>query len=246
MLSKFFALLSSLKTTTPTRPVRSRAPAPELPPTDDAGVAGERSWDIEGFARLSCEGPVEILWERSPQPGAQAMGDQAQLDKISVSLIDGELRVSAPSLVSRSPLKIVVRSNDLERLEGAAGAQISAFDLSCPDLRVRQEGPGSMFLTGACMSADFFAAGGGSIDASLLRCECVAATVSGKSKVECFANVSVMATADTVGGLKVHGNPAHSESVVKAGGRVKVYGAPPPPKEKPGGGIFDHVSAPRN
>lgn len=247
MLSKFFALLSSsLKTTTTTRPIRGRGPAPvvELAPTDDSGINGERPWEAANFSRMTCEGPVEIFWERG-EPSVIARGDQAQLAKISAQIVEGELLIKAPALVSRSPLKITVRSLELERVEGLGGAQISAFDLSFPDLRVRQEGPGAMFLTGSCASADFFASGGGAIDASLLRCECVCAAVSSKAKLECYADVSVMASADSVGQVKVHGNPARADSVVKAGGRVKIFGAPQLKNSPPSGGIFDHVPAPR-
>lgn len=245
MLSKFFALLSSLKTTTPSRPIRSQSLAPQLPPTDDSGIKGEREWEAASFHSALCDGPFELAWERGA-PSVRAEGDQAQLAKLSVETREGQLIVTAPAFVSRSPLKLIVRSPDLERVEGLNGAQISAFNVSHADFRARQEGSGSMFLTGAVNSADFFAKGPGSLDASLLLCECVNAAVSEKAKLECHANVSVMATADSVGQVKVHGNPAKADSVVKAGGRVKIYGAPQLKTQPAGGGIFDHVPAPRN
>lgn len=245
MLDKLSKFLDSFKAKRTTIEVRHKnAPPPPLPPTDDSGVMSDQNWSFTEFKGLSSSGPLEVHWEASSTYSITAKGDSIQMAKVTVQCEKGVLSFSAPDFISRTPLKITIKSPNIQHALNQSGSQMVLESIKGDTFKAEQQGKGSLFVAGSVGTAEIIA-DMGSLDASQLRASIVNARGSNGAQIECFASAAAMADANTRSFIQIHGDPAHPEASTHDGGRVKVFGAKKLSWDSPEGGIFDKMPLPR-
>jgi hypothetical protein len=169
----------------------------------DAGPAGDRSYQVGAFDRITVAGPYEVTVKTGGQPGVTAHGGEAILAETDFIVENGELRIGPKkkrgmrwNWTNRSPVRVEVSAASLReatiagsggiQIDRVAGGDFEGTVAGSGNLGIAQmdagktefsvAGSGEVRASGKARSLDLSIAGSGDVDLSAL--EVVAADVS--------------------------------------------------------------------
>lgn len=186
--------------------------------------AADRSFSVGAFTRVAAMGPYDVKIVTGRQPSVRATGDQTALDRLDISVMNGELRIATQKQSSWLPgsgdatIFVTVPSLSAVSLTGSgdlsvdrvAGPAFSAALTGSGDLSVARSeadslnlaltGSGDMSIGGRCGTASVALRGSGDLDASKLMCRDVSVALVGSGDVGIgatgTANLSLMGSGD--------------------------------------------------
>lgn len=187
---------------------------------------GSRSFGVRGFDRISLRGSDNVVVRVGSAESVTATGPKDVLDKLEITVIDGELRVGREkrwSMGWSAEGKPAVITVTLPRLRGAAvagsgdmqvdRAQATSFSgsiagsgnltigsLQADAASISIAGSGDASMKGQARSLDISVAGSGNLNGAGLRSERAKINVAGSGNVEAYAeaeaDVSIVGSGD--------------------------------------------------
>ncbi len=181
---------------------------------------GERVLPLQGFDKVVVAGVYDLNIVVGQPYSVRIVGTEAQLEQVVAQVrretlvLDHKDRRSAQRR-KRHSLEAYVTTPTLVGLDMAGVVDGKVTGIKTSLFKVAISGVGEMHLAGACRQLAAEVSGVGDLDATALKCEHVAVTVSGVGGASVFASEAVDATVSGMGDIRVIGSP---KKVKKSGG----------------------------
>jgi hypothetical protein len=194
-----------------------------------SGPRINRDFQVAGaFERVNLMGPMDIDVRVGPQASVRAEGQAAGLDRLDISVVNGELRVGTrPG--TRGPLgSIIVHVTvpalaavslngpgdiDIDRVQGARfAAQVNGpGDMRLGDLRVGEasfavSGPGGIRAAGGAQHTDANVAGPGNIRLASFETRDASVSLQGPGNIDLRATGAVAVSLSGPGDVTISGS----------------------------------------
>lgn len=183
--------------------------------------AATRTFDVKDFTRVALTGShnVEI------SPGAfsvTAEGDAKDLDRLKITVDDGQLVVSQKSGVytSGGHVLVHVRLPALSSMTLTGSGDMTAVGVNAKAFEARLTGSGDLTVSGECTSIKANLLGSGDLMARDLKCETGVASVLGSGDLDLYVSKDIEASVMGSGDIKIHGNPAGRQTKERGSGDI--------------------------
>ncbi|WP_380875638.1 DUF2807 domain-containing protein [Sphingomonas sp. DBB INV C78] len=191
----------------------------------ESGVKGSRDFALSGFDKVDLRGPDDVTVRVGPAASVRAEGDTAILDRLEITVVGNELRVSRKKNQSnwngtRGTAKVTVTlpvltgasidgSGDMtvDRVKaasfdgsvaGSGNLSVAALEAQAADLSIA--GSGNITVAGHTQKVSGSIAGSGNIEAAGLQSDTASLSVMGSGNINVgartSASVSLMGSGD--------------------------------------------------
>lgn len=136
---------------------------------EGSGAAGQRNYTVGGFDRIGAAGPHDVRVTVGSAPSVRAEGDEAELERLEVSVRDGQLRIGTKpgSWTSKGRVTVHVTAPSLQAAEVSGSGTMEVSPLRAAQFRGAVSGSGDLVLQGLeSDAATFGIAGSGSLRAA--------------------------------------------------------------------------------
>lgn len=192
-------------------------------------LAADQSFPVGAFNRVSAMVPYDVKVVAGRQASVRAVGDQEAIDRLDISVVNGELRIGAKRqhgwMPGRASAEILVTAPTLTAasligsgglsVDRVAGPSFSAALTGSGDLSIARSeaesvnlsltGSGDLSIAGRCGSANVALRGSGDLDAGKLQCRDVSVVLAGSGDVDIGATGSATLALTGSGDINVTG-----------------------------------------
>lgn len=186
--------------------------------------APSRSFEVGEAKTLIVEGDIEVDVARGPASALVLIGPSADLDRVTVTVRDGQVRISKKDrLFNNRGIDVEARltAPALAEVRAERGAMVRA-DVDGPAIDAVSAMGAIVTLRGACGSFSASAAMGAMIDGEALACATAKLDAAMGATVTAHAHRSVEADAAMGGSISVKGGAVQRNTVAAMGGSVNV------------------------
>lgn len=207
-------------------------------------LAAEQSFPVGTFNRVALTGPFDVQVTTGRQPSVRASGDRAAIDRLEISVVNGELRVDAKpgtgwnwrsgnvTVLVTAPGIVAARlagSGNLA-VDHVSGSSFSGAVAGSGDLGIARSeaekldlvvnGSGDLTIAGQCGTATLGLRGSGDIHASQLMCRDISVALAGSGDVVVGASGSANLSLAGSGDITVSGG-AHCTTSKRGSGDIR-------------------------
>jgi hypothetical protein len=136
---------------------------------EGTGSGGQRNYTVAGFDRVELAGHYDVRVTVGSAPSVRAEGDEAELERLEVSVRDGQLRIGSKpgSWTSHGKVIVHVTAPSLQAVEVAGSGNMEVAPLRAAQFRGDVAGSGNLVLKGLeSEAATFDIAGSGNVRAA--------------------------------------------------------------------------------
>lgn len=208
---------------------------------DDVSVKGNgkkvsRNFDYKDFHEIDVNGAKSLIIKQDSNFSVRVETDENLFDHIHIAASDGKLRVDTKKSAWMRPtngVKVFVSMPQLNRLQisGSSdvktegrfiqneklyielnGASSGNIDLRIPDIRLHASGASTIIASGEARDLEVDLSGASTFEGFSLKAENTKVDVSGASKADVFASVSLKAEASGASNVRYKGKPSVKQS----------------------------------
>ena len=136
---------------------------------ESSGSEGQRNYAVAGFDRVELAGPYDVRVMVGGTPSVRAEGNEAELERLEVSVQNGQLRIGSKrgSWTSRGKVIVHVTAPNLQAVEVAGSGNMDVAPLRAAQFRGGVAGSGNLVMQGLESEAAVFdIAGSGNVRAA--------------------------------------------------------------------------------
>lgn len=136
---------------------------------EGSGSAGQRNYAVSGFDRVELAGHYDVRVTVGGAASVRAEGDEAELERLEVSVHDGRLRIGSKqgSWTSHGKVIVHVTAPNVQAVEVAGSGNMEVAPLRTGEFRGEVGGSGNLVLQGLeADAARFDIAGSGNVSAA--------------------------------------------------------------------------------
>jgi len=183
--------------------------------------AASRTFDVKDFKGVALTGSHDV----EISPGAYSVtaeGDAKDLDRLKITVDDGELVISQKSGIYSSSGRVVVhvRLPTLSSMTLTGSGDMTAKGVDAKAFEARLTGSGDLSVSGTCTSIMASLLGSGDLVAKDLKCETANASLLGSGDLAIYASKAIQASILGSGDIVVHGNPASRQTKERGSGDI--------------------------
>jgi len=134
-----------------------------------SGSGGQRNYAVAGFDRVELAGHYDVRVTAGAAPSVRAEGNEAELERLEISVDNGRLRIGSKpgSWTSTGKVIVHVTAPNLQAVEVAGSGNIEVAPLRAAQFRGEVAGSGNLVLQGLeSDAATFDIAGSGNVRAA--------------------------------------------------------------------------------
>lgn len=168
---------------------------------------GARAYPLAGFDQVSLSGSDRLIVHAGQRFSVRAVGEPVDLDRMTIGVRDGELRIGRQPGMVRNARGVTVTVT-LPRLDGLSvkGSGSAAADaIQGGDVNLALSGSGGITAKGAARRVSMAVNGSGGIDARALEARTIDAAVSGSGAIRGLARGSAAIAVRGSGTVRIAG-----------------------------------------
>ena len=179
---------------------------------------------MPAFTAVSSNGAIDVDINVGGAQSVTFKGKKADLKKIKVNVVDGELQIDGSAeksaLFFSDDKKFVITMPALRSFKGKGVGDVDIEHISGDEVEISYEGAGELEASGNVKTLRIKANGVGEVDTKKLRAENVDINLHGVGEAKVFASKSLNAEVKGVGSLTYYGNPKDVNKSGEGIGRI--------------------------
>lgn len=184
-------------------------------------LAASRTFDVKDFKGVALTGSYNVEITQGAY-SVTAEGDAKDLDRLKVSVSDGELVIGQKSGTYTSSGRVVVhvRLPALSSMTLTGSGDMTASGVNAKAFEAELTGSGDLVVSGTCTSVKASLLGSGDLVARNLKCETADASLLGSGDLALYASKAIKASILGSGDIVVYGNPASRQTKERGSGDI--------------------------
>jgi len=189
-----------------------------------SGESGARDFALADFDRVNLRGPDDVTVEVGPAFAVRAEGDTAELERLKIEVIDGELRIGREGDDDwfswghdSDAVRVTVTMPAMRGASIAGSGSLTLAALEAGRVNFDIAGSGDVSAAGTARSIEVNIAGSGNVGARELRAERLEANIVGSGDVEAFVTGEASADIMGSGDVTIHGGARCTSNAMGSG-----------------------------